>query len=376
MVLWAERCARPFILRDMSFIEDKIVCQALTFDDVLLVPSYSEVLPRDVSLKARFSRHIELTAPLVSAAMDTVTESPMAIAMAECGGIGAIHKNMSVECQSENVSRVKARNLQVAAGVGITDNVLERVQALVEAGVDAVVLDSAHGDSLGVVNALKKIKGAFPQLDVVVGNIATASAAVRLINAGADALKVGIGPGSICTTRVVSGVGVPQITAIYEVAQAARWSGVPVIADGGMRYSGDVVKALAAGADCVMLGSMFAGTDEAPGEVFEENGCKYKSYRGMGSLGAMRAGSSDRYFQSGAKKLVPEGVAARVPYKGSVSDIVFQIIGGIRSGMGYCGAENIAALQQARFVQITAGGLAENHPHDVTITEKAPNYDK
>ena len=211
---------------------------------------------------------------------------------------------------------------------------------------------------------------------MVVGNIATASAAVRLINAGADALKVGIGPGSICTTRVVSGVGVPQITAIYEVAQAARWSGVPVIADGGMRYSGDVVKALAAGADCVMLGSMFAGTDEAPGEIFEENGCKYKSYRGMGSLGAMRAGSSDRYFQSGAKKLVPEGVAARVPYKGSVSDIVFQIIGGIRSGMGYCGAENIAALQQARFVQITAGGLAENHPHDVTITEKAPNYNK
>ena len=347
----------------MSFIEDKIVCQALTFDDVLLVPSYSEVLPRDVSLKARFSRHIELAAPLVSAAMDTVTESPMAIAMAECGGIGVIHKNMSVECQSENVSRVKARNLQVAAGVGITDNVLERVHALVDAGVDAVVLDSAHGDSLGVVNALKKIKGVFPQLDVVVGNIATASAAVRLINAGADALKVGIGPGSICTTRVVSGVGVPQITAIYEVAQAARWSGVPVIADGGMRYSGDVVKALAAGADCVMLGSMFAGTDEAPGEIFEENG-------------AMRAGSSDRYFQSGAKKLVPEGVAARVPYKGSVSDIVFQIIGGIRSGMGYCGAENIAALQQARFVQITAGGLAENHPHDVTITEKAPNYNK
>lgn len=360
----------------MSFVEDKIVCQALTFDDVLLVPSYSEVLPRDVSLKARFSRHIELAAPLVSAAMDTVTESPMAIAMAECGGIGVIHKNMSVECQFENVSRVKARNLQVAAGVGITDNVLERVQALVDAGVDAVVLDSAHGDSLGVVNALKKIKGVFPQLDVVVGNIATASAAVRLINAGADALKVGIGPGSICTTRVVSGVGVPQITAIYEVAQAARWSGVPVIADGGMRYSGDVVKALAAGADCVMLGSMFAGTDEAPGEIFEENGCKYKSYRGMGSLGAMRAGSSDRYFQSGAKKLVPEGVAARVPYKGSVSDIVFQIIGGIRSGMGYCGAENIAALQQARFVQITAGGLAENHPHDVTITEKAPNYNK
>ena len=266
----------------MSFVEDKIVCQALTFDDVLLVPSYSEVLPRDVSLKARFSRHIELAAPLVSAAMDTVTESPMAIAMAECGGIGVIHKNMSVECQSENVSRVKARNLQVAAGVGITDNVLERVQALVDAGVDAVVLDSAHGDSLGVVNALKKIKGVFPQLDVVVGNIATASAAVRLINAGADALKVGIGPGSICTTRVVSGVGVPQITAIYEVAQAARWSGVPVIADGGMRYSGDVVKALAAGADCVMLGSMFAGTDEAPGEIFEENGCKYKSYRGMG----------------------------------------------------------------------------------------------
>ena len=251
--------------------------------------------------------------------------------------------------------------------------------ALVEAGVDAIVLDSAHGDSHGVVEALRKIKAVYPELDTVVGNIATAEAAVRLIEAGADSLKVGIGPGSICTTRIIAGVGVPQISAIYDVAKAAEGSGVPVIADGGLRYSGDIVKALAAGGDSVMIGSMFAGTDEAPGEIFEENGRKFKSYRGMGSVDAMKAGSRDRYFQDGedsTKKLVPEGVVARVPYKGSVGDIIYQLVGGIRSGMGYCGAADIDALHTARFVRITANGLVENHPHDITITGNTPNYHK
>lgn len=358
----------------MSFITDRVAFQGLTFDDVLLVPSYSEVLPREVKTDTSFTRHIRLDVPLVSAAMDTVTEGAMAAAMAQAGGIGVIHKNMSIERQAANVKEVKARGLKVAAGIGITADVIERSRALVDAGVDAVVLDSAHGDSAGVVAALRKVKAEFPELDVVVGNIATAEAASRLIEAGADALKVGIGPGSICTTRVVSGVGVPQISAIYEVSKAAEGSGVPVIADGGMRYSGDVVKALAAGADSVMLGSMFAGTDETPGEIVIEDGSKYKVYRGMGSVDAMKAGSGDRYFQSGAKKLVPEGIVARVPYKGSVGDIVFQILGGLRSGMGYCGAEDIAMLHTARFVQITSNGLVENHPHDVSMVGSAPNY--
>ncbi len=360
----------------MSFIEDRVVCEALTFDDVLLVPSYSKVLPRDVSLRTRFSRNLSLSIPIVSAAMDTITEASMALAIGGCGGIGVIHKNMSIESQAENVEKVKKKNLVVAAGVGITDNVMARVEALVSAGVDAIVLDSAHGDSSRVVEVLRLIKGCYTNVDVVVGNIATASAALRLIDAGADALKVGIGPGSICTTRVDSGVGVPQITAIYEVSNAVKGSGVPVIADGGIRYSGDVVKALAAGADSVMLGSMFAGTDEAPGQVMENDGKKYKVYRGMGSQDAMRAGSSDRYFQNGAKKLVPEGVVAKVPYKGSVSEVIFQILGGLRSGMGYCGAEDIRALHGAKFVRITANGLVENHPHDVIMTENSPNYSR
>lgn len=377
----------------MSFAEERINSTALTFDDVLLVPAYSEVLPREVSTKARFTRNISLNIPIVSAAMDTVSEKAMAIMLARKGGISVVHKNMSIEAQARQIREVKEYpaegdkipcldaegRLRVAAGVGITADVLDRVRALVEAGVDAIVLDSAHGDSHGVVEALRKIKAVYPELDTVVGNIATAEAAVRLIEAGADSLKVGIGPGSICTTRIIAGVGVPQISAIYDVAKAAEGSGVPVIADGGLRYSGDIVKALAAGGDSVMIGSMFAGTDEAPGEIFEENGRKFKSYRGMGSVDAMKAGSRDRYFQDGedsTKKLVPEGVVARVPYKGSVADIIYQLVGGIRSGMGYCGAADIDALHSARFVRITANGLVENHPHDITITGNTPNYHK
>lgn len=377
----------------MSFAEERINSTALTFDDVLLVPAYSEVLPREVSTKARFTRNISLNIPIVSAAMDTVSEKAMAIMLARKGGISVVHKNMGIEAQARQIREVKEYpaegdkipcldaegRLRVAAGVGITADVLDRVTALVEAGVDAIVLDSAHGDSHGVVEALRKIKAVYPELDTVVGNIATAEAAVRLIEAGADSLKVGIGPGSICTTRIIAGVGVPQISAIYDVAKAAEGSGVPVIADGGLRYSGDIVKALAAGGDSVMIGSMFAGTDEAPGEIFEENGRKFKSYRGMGSVDAMKAGSRDRYFQDGedsTKKLVPEGVVARVPYKGSVGDIIYQIVGGIRSGMGYCGAADIDALHTARFVRITANGLVENHPHDITITGNTPNYHK
>lgn len=377
----------------MSFAEERINSTALTFDDVLLVPAYSEVLPREVSTKARFTRNISLNIPIVSAAMDTVSEKAMAIMLARKGGISVVHKNMGIEAQARQIREVKEYpaegdkipcldaegRLRVAAGVGITADVLDRVTALVEAGVDAIVLDSAHGDSHGVVEALRKIKAVYPELDTVVGNIATADAAVRLIEAGADSLKVGIGPGSICTTRIIAGVGVPQISAIYDVAKAAEGSGVPVIADGGLRYSGDIVKALAAGGDSVMIGSMFAGTDEAPGEIFEENGRKFKSYRGMGSVDAMKAGSRDRYFQDGedsTKKLVPEGVVARVPYKGSVGDIIYQLVGGIRSGMGYCGAADIDALHTARFVRITANGLVENHPHDITITGNTPNYHK
>ena len=363
----------------MSFAEERINSTVLTFDDVLLVPAYSEVLPREVSTKARFTRNISLNIPIVSAAMDTVSEKAMAIMLARKGGISVVHKNMGIEAQARQIREVKEYpaegdkipcldaegRLRVAAGVGITADVLDRVTALVEAGVDAIVLDSAHGDSHGVVEALRKIKAVYPELDTVVGNIATAEAAVRLIEAGADSLKVGIGPGSICTTRIIAGVGVPQISAIYDVAKAAEGSGVPVIADGGLRYSGDIVKALAAGGDSVMIGSMFAGTDEAPGEIFEENGRKFKSYRGMGSVDAMKAGSR-----------VPEGVVARVPYKGSVGDIIYQLVGGIRSGMGYCGAADIDALHTARFVRITANGLVENHPHDITITGNTPNYHK
>ncbi len=488
----------------MSFVNERVLPEGLTFDDVLLVPAYSEVLPREVDVKTRFSRNIQLNIPIVSAAMDTVTEAPMAIALAREGGIGVIHKNMSIEAQAAEVRRVKrAENgmiydpvtiteqhtvedalrlmhenkiggipvvdedcrlvgivtnrdlrfqtdmsrriaevmtpgdrlvtthstelehaksillnnkieklpvvddkgllvglitykditkvqdhpnackdekgrLRVAAGVGITPDMMERVAALVGEDVDAVVLDSAHGHSANIVRALREIKKTYPSLDVVVGNIATAEAARFLAENGADGVKVGIGPGSICTTRVIAGVGVPQLSAVYAASTEARKAGVPVIADGGLRYSGDVVKALAAGGDCVMIGSMFAGTEEAPGETIIYNGRKFKSYRGMGSIDAMKAGSADRYFQKGCEgninKLVPEGIVARVPFKGTLSESVYQLIGGIRSGMGYCGAANIAQLQQAKFIRITSNGVIENHPHDVTITSEAPNY--
>ncbi|WP_300904794.1 IMP dehydrogenase [uncultured Alistipes sp.] len=488
----------------MSFINERVQPEGLTFDDVLLVPAYSEVLPREVSLQTRFSQNIALNIPIVSAAMDTVTEAPLAIALAREGGIGVIHKNMSIAEQAAQVRRVKrAENgmiydpvtiseeqtvgdalammkenriggipvvdddrrlvgivtnrdlrfqrdmsrriaevmtpgdrlitthnpelahasevlldnkieklpvvddagrleglitykdltkvqdhpnackdekgrLRVAAGVGITPDVMDRVAALVAESVDAVVLDSAHGHSANIVRALRQIKAAYPTLDVVVGNIATAEAARFLIDAGADGIKVGIGPGSICTTRIIAGVGVPQLSAVYAAASEAKGSGVPVIADGGLRYSGDIVKALAAGGDCVMVGSMFAGTEEAPGETIIYNGRKFKAYRGMGSIDAMKAGSADRYFQKGCEgninKLVPEGIVARVPFKGTLNETVFQLIGGIRSGMGYCGAKDIPALQTARFIRITASGMSESHPHDVTITSEAPNY--
>ena len=487
-----------------SFIADKIVMDGLTYDDVLLIPAYSEVLPRTVELTTKFSRHIELKVPFVTAAMDTVTEAPMAIAIAREGGIGVIHKNMSIEEQARQVAIVKrAENgmiydpvtikrgrtvgdalnmmseyhiggipvvddenklvgivtnrdlrfeqnpdrkidevmtsenlvtthqqtdlsaaakilqenkieklpvvdkdgrlvglitykditkakdkpmackdekgrLRVAAGVGVTADTLDRMRALVEAGADAIVIDTAHGHSKYVVEKLKVAKAEFPNVDIVVGNVATGEAA-KLVEAGADGVKVGIGPGSICTTRVVAGVGVPQLSAIYDVASALEGTGVPLIADGGLRYSGDVVKALAAGGYCVMIGSLVAGTEESPGDTIIFNGRKFKSYRGMGSLEAMECGSKDRYFQAAVKdvkKLVPEGIAGRVPYKGTVQEVIFQLIGGLRSGMGYCGANTIEDLHQAKFVRITNAGVLESHPHDVTITSEAPNYSR
>ena len=486
-----------------SFVKDKIVSEGLTYDDVLLIPAYSEVLPRTVDLRTRFSRNIELNIPYVSAAMDTVTESTMAIAIAREGGIGVIHKNMTIEEQARQVAIVKrAENgmiydpitirkgskvrdalalmneyhiggipvvdesshlvgivtnrdlrfesdmdkaiddvmtsenlvttdqqtdlasaslilqknkieklpvvdkdnrliglitykditkakdkpiackdakgrLRVAAGVGVTMDTLDRMEALIKAGADAIVIDTAHGHSKFVVEKLKEARARFTDVDIVVGNVATGEAARMLADAGADAIKVGIGPGSICTTRVVAGVGVPQLSAIYDVASALKGTGIPMIADGGLRYSGDVVKALAAGGDCVMIGSLIAGTEESPGETIIFNGRKFKSYRGMGSLEAMENGSKDRYFQSGvveAKKLVPEGISGRVPYKGTVEEILYQLVGGLRSGMGYCGAPTIERLHEAKFNRITNSGILESHPHDITITSEAPNY--
>ena len=449
--------------------------EGLTFDDVLLIPSYSEVTPREVSLGCKFSRNITLNIPIVSAAMDTVTEAPMAIAIAREGGIGVIHKNMSIAAQAAEVRRVKRSEngmindpvtvnqdqtvadalqlmhdnriggipvtdseglvtildsrtdrdyvksvlqkykveklpvvdkdrhivglitykdiikerlhpnackdskgrLRVAAGVGITADALDRVAALAAEGVDAVVLDSAHGHSRNVIELLGKVKKSFPSLDVVVGNIATEEGARALVEAGADGVKVGIGPGSICTTRIVAGVGVPQLSAIYGAYTAIKGSGASLIADGGLRYSGDIVKALAAGGDCVMCGSMFAGTEESPGETIIYNGRKFKAYRGMGSIDAMAAGSKDRYFQedkTDLSKLVPEGIVGRVPYKGTLSETVYQLVGGLRSGMGYCGARTLEDLKKARFTRVTASGMAESHPHDVTITKETPNY--
>ena len=489
----------------MSFIAEKIQFEGFTFDDVLLVPAYSEVLPRNVDLTTRFTRNIELKIPIVSAAMDTVTEAKMAIAIAREGGIGVIHKNMSIAEQAKQVSIVKrAENgmisnpvtikkgatvgdalslmaeykiggipvvddegylvgivtnrdlrfqrdihklidevmtkenivtttrttnleeaadilqnhkieklpvvdednkliglltykditkakdkpmackdsrgrLRVAAGVGVTSDTFERIEALVEAGVDAIVIDTAHGHSKGVIDTLREAKKRFPTIDIIVGNIATAEAALALAEAGADAVKVGIGPGSICTTRVIAGVGVPQLTAIYGVSKALAGTGVPVIADGGIRYSGDIVKALAAGANTIMAGSLFAGVEESPGETIIFSGRKFKSYRGMGSLEAMEKGSKDRYFQDmedDIKKLVPEGISARVPYKGSLYEVIYQMIGGLRAGMGYCGSHNITELHTAKFTRITSAGIVENHPHDVTITSEAPNYSR
>lgn len=487
----------------MSFIADRVKMEGLTFDDVLLIPAYSEVLPREVNLKTKFSRNIELNVPLVSAAMDTVTEARLAIAIAREGGIGVIHKNMPIAEQARQVHAVKRaengmiydpvtikrgatvkdaldmmeeyhiggipvvdeegilvgivtnrdlrfeRNfnrpidevmtsqnlvttsqstnleeatrilqehkieklpvvdaeghliglvtykditkakdkpnackdqlgrLRVAAGVGVTADSMERVEALVKAGVDAIVIDTAHGHSRGVIGVLHKIKETYPQIDVVVGNIATGDAAKYLVENGADGVKVGIGPGSICTTRIIAGVGVPQLSAVYDVAKALEGTGVPLIADGGIRYSGDIVKALAAGGYSVMLGGMLAGVEETPGDTIIYNGRKYKSYRGMGSLEAMEKGSKDRYFQDGesdAKKLVPEGIAARVPYKGSLYEVTYQMLGGLRAGMGYCGAKDIETLHTAKFTRITNAGVAESHPHDVAITAEAPNY--
>jgi len=475
----------------------------LTYDDVLLVPAYSEVLPREVDIQSRFSRNIVLNAPIVSAAMDTVTGSELAIAIAQQGGIGVIHKNMSIEAQAREVRKVKrsesgmiqdpitmiatakvgdalqimsehkiggipvidAENtlvgivtnrdlrfqkdmtkpvsevmtkenlvtanrgitlqeaeiilqeykieklpvvsdnnklvglityrdiiklrkhpnsckdefgrLRVSAAIGVTPDAVERTEALVKSGVDAVVIDTAHGHTKGVLAVLEQIKSNFPQIDAVVGNVATAEGAIYLADAGADAIKVGIGPGSICTTRVVAGVGVPQLTAVLDASRALEDRGIPIIADGGIRYTGDVVKAMAAGAGSVMVGSMFAGVEESPGETIIYEGRKFKSYRGMGSIEAMQKGSSDRYFQDSLddlNKLVPEGISGRVPYKGTLAEVMHQVIGGLRAGMGYCGAENIEALGKAKFIRITNSGIRESHPHDVTITREAPNY--
>ena len=379
----------------MSNWDTKFAKKGLTFDDVLLIPAESHVLPNEVNLSTQLAKNIKLNIPLISAGMDTVTEGPMAIAMALQGGLGAVHKNMSIQAQAGEVANVKSvvvpanatkaavddqNRLLCAAAVGVTSDTFERATALLKAGADAIVIDTAHGHSAGVLRKIKEIRDHFPDATLIAGNVATGEATKALFDAGVDVVKVGIGPGSICTTRVVAGVGVPQITAIYDAASVAREYGKPIIADGGIKYSGDVVKALAAGGNAVMLGSMLSGTTEAPGEVFEENGKRYKSYRGMGSVGAMAQahGSSDRYFQGGvneANKLVPEGIEARVEYKGDVSDIVFQIDGGLRSGMGYVGAPDIPTLiDKAQFVQITNAGLRESHPHDVQITKAAPNY--
>lgn len=480
------------------------ITEGLTYDDVLLVPHYSEVLPRETDISSMFTRNIKLNVPIVTAAMDTVTESAMAIAIAQEGGIGVLHKNMSIAAQAAEVKRVKrsesgmiidpvilAENavvadalqlmkeykiggipvvdgqrklvgiitnrdlrfekrldkpvrevmtsehlitttetnlakaeailqeykieklpvvdqnyrlvglitykdiiknklrpnackddygrLRVAAAVGVTADTLERVEALKNAGVDAVIIDTAHGHSKGVISMLQQVKQKWPDLEVVVGNIATPEAALMLAEAGADAVKVGIGPGSICTTRVIAGVGVPQFTAVVEVAAALKGKGVPVIADGGIRFSGDIVKALAGGASSIMAGGLFAGTEESPGETIIYEGRRFKSYRGMGSIEAMQTGSKDRYFQDAEddiKKLVPEGIVGQVPFKGMLSEVLYQLIGGLKAGMGYCGAKDIATLQTRRFIRITSAGVRESHPHDVSITREAPNYSR
>lgn len=381
----------------MSNWDTKFVKKGLTFDDVLLIPAESHVLPNETDLSVQLADNIKLNVPIISAGMDTVTESAMAIAMSRQGGMGVIHKNMSIEDQATQVLEVKAAGKAdekkylhassdeagrplVAAAVGVTSDTFDRANALLQASADAIVIDTAHGHSAGVLRKIAEIREHFPDATLIAGNVATGEGTKALFDAGVDVVKVGIGPGSICTTRVVAGVGVPQITAIYDAATVARVYGKHIIADGGIKYSGDIVKALAAGGNAVMLGSMLSGTDETPGEVIEDNGKKYKSYRGMGSLSAMSNGSADRYFQGGvneANKLVPEGIEARVEYKGSVENIIFQMVGGLRSGMGYVGAPTIEALtENAQFIQITNAGLIESHPHDVQMTKVAPNYKK
>lgn len=379
----------------MSLWETKLAKKGLTFDDVLLIPAESHVLPNEVKLDTKLASNLQLHIPLISAGMDTVTEGNMAIAMAENGGLGVIHKNLSIEAQVEEVKKAKGKTvdpnlphpavdnqgrLLAAAAVGVTSDTFERAEILLEAGADAIVIDTAHGHSAGVLRKIKEIREHFPNATLIAGNVATGEGTAALFDAGVDVVKVGIGPGSICTTRIVAGVGVPQITAIYDAASVAQKYGKKIIADGGIKYSGDVVKALAAGGNAVMLGSMFSGTTEAPGTVFTNEGKQFKSYRGMGSVGAMsqQHGSSDRYFQGGvneANKLVPEGVEALVPYKGDVSNIIYQIDGGLRAGMGYVGAGTIEELiENSQFVQITNAGLRESHPHDVQMAKEAPNY--
>ncbi|MEA4911420.1 MAG: IMP dehydrogenase [Oscillospiraceae bacterium] len=368
----------------------EILYEGLTFDDVLLVPQKSDVLPNEVRLSTRLTNKIKLNIPLVSAGMDTVTEWQMAAAMARCGGLGFIHKNMSINEQAAMVARAKevefdettavkdsSGALLVGAAVGATTDVLERIDELVGAGVDVIAVDTAHGHSANVLHTVGIIKAKYPELEVIAGNVATPDAVHDLIRAGADCVKIGIGPGSICTTRIVAGVGVPQLTAILQCAREADEFGIPVIADGGIKFSGDIVKAIAAGGSCVMIGSLFAGTTESPGEILEIDGKKYKSYRGMGSTAAMKKGSSDRYFQSGSKKFVPEGVEGLVPCRGDVADVIYQMLGGLRSGMGYCGKETIEALRTGgKFVRITGAGLRESHPHDIAIKNGEPNYQK
>lgn len=369
----------------------KVIKEAYTFDDLLLVPGKSVIVPAQVDVRTRLTEKIRLNIPIVSAAMDTVTEDRMAIALSTLGGLGFIHKNMPAEVQAQMVQNVKEApvtsedasvdakgRLIVGAAVGVSANTLERVRALVEAGVDIVTVDSAHGHSQGVIETVKAIRAEFADLDIVGGNIVTAQGATDLIYAGASVVKVGVGPGSICTTRVIAGVGVPQLTAVNDVYSVAKQYNVGVIADGGIKLSGDISKALAAGASCVMLGGLLAGSEETPGDVLEVFGKKVKSYVGMGSLSAMQRGSSDRYFQGGVSelaKLVPEGIEATVPYKGSISDVVYQMMGGVRSGMGYCGCATIDEMHsKAQFVKITGAGLKESHPHDVDNVKEAPNY--
>jgi IMP dehydrogenase len=375
----------------MNFSQ-KIIGEGLTFDNVLVLPAYSDVIPVNTDTETYFTKNIKLKIPIVSAAMDTLTEHKMAIAIAEMGGIGIIHKNLTIEQQAQEVKNVKEYSLssgiassnvdstgklRVGAAIGTSPDTPKRAKALVEAGVDALVIDTAHGHTKTVMEMAKYIKNEFPNIDLVVGNIATPEAAHRLAEIGVDAVKVGIGPGSICTTRIVAGIGIPQLTAILEVVKAMKGIHMPIIADGGIRYSGDIVKAIAAGASSVMLGSLLAATDETPGDIIAENGEKFKTYRGMGSVDAMQHGSHDRYFQkneSEEKKFVPEGVVGRLRIKGSVKDVLYQLVGGLKSGMGYTGSHTIGELQQAQFVKITSEGLRESHVHDITITKQPDNY--